>query len=80
MALLKRYKWLPLALIVFLQITILILSPAERTLGNGIKPVYLHVSLTWTGMVFFLISAIFGIVVFFSESNWYLVFAGIRQS
>jgi hypothetical protein len=81
MAFLNKYKSLPLALIVFLQVTILILSPAERTLGNGIKPVYLHVSLTWTGMVFFLISAILGVVVFLWgnkqlscwQRNFYLV-------
>lgn len=63
MAFLNKYKWLPLVFILILQIAVLILSPEERTLGAGIKPVYLHVSLTWTGMVFFLFSAILGIVV-----------------
>jgi hypothetical protein len=42
-------------------VSILILSPEERTLGIGIKPVYLHVSLTWTGMLLLLASGVLGI-------------------
>jgi len=51
-----------LALVVILQMTILILSPEERTLGIGIKPVYLHVSLTWAGMLLLLLAALMGIL------------------
>jgi len=57
-------RWLFLTLILLLQIAILILSPEERTLGAGIKPVYLHVSLTWAGMVLLLITGIIGFVLF----------------
>jgi hypothetical protein len=37
-------------------------APHERTLGPGILPVYVHVSLTWSGMLFFILSAVFGIL------------------
>ena len=60
---LKKNQWLPLILIVILQVTILVISPEEKTLGAGIKPVYLHVSLTWTGMLFFLLSGVLGLVL-----------------
>ncbi len=66
---LKKNPWLPLVIIVILQAIILIISPAEKTLGNGIKPVYLHVSLTWTGMLFFLVSGILGVVVMINGSK-----------
>ncbi|NIV13439.1 MAG: hypothetical protein GWN62_19785 [Aliifodinibius sp.] len=54
-------RWWLLALIVILQLTILFISPEEKTLGVGIKPVYLHVSLTWTGMILFLINGLLGL-------------------
>ena len=59
----QRCTWLFPALIVLTQIIVLIISPEERTLGTGIKPVYLHVSLTWTGMVLLLFSGIIGLLV-----------------
>jgi len=64
-----KARWWLLALIVFLQIIILSLSPDERTLGVGIRPVYLHVSLTWTGMVMIFITAVLGLVVLKSGSR-----------
>jgi hypothetical protein len=42
---------------------VLIIAPEEKTLGLGIKPVYLHVSLTWAGMLLLAVSAIFGLIV-----------------
>lgn len=56
-------RWWLLALIVILQAGILIISPEEATIGVGIKPVYLHVSLTWTGMIWLLVSAVWGVVI-----------------
>ncbi len=35
-------------------------APAELTLGNGIKIVYLHVAATWTGMTGLLVSGVLG--------------------
>jgi hypothetical protein len=54
-------RWLILALIVILQIVVLVISPEEKTLGTGIKPVYLHVSLTWVGMILALLCALLGL-------------------
>ena len=58
-----KARWWLLALIVILQIIVLWVSPEERTIGIGIKPVYLHVSLTWTGMILLLITALLGLIV-----------------
>ncbi len=67
----QRYIWLPLALILLTQLIVLFVSPEERTLGAGIKPVYLHVSLTWAGMIFLVISGIFGLLVAISaKEKW----------
>jgi hypothetical protein len=62
-------RWLILGLILVTQITVLILAPEERTLGNGIKPVYYHVSLTWTGLLFLLSSFVGGIWTLVSGSH-----------
>ena len=56
-------RWWLLALILILQTLILIFSPEEKTIGIGIKPVYLHVSLTWTGMVLLLINGFLGLAI-----------------
>jgi len=58
-----KARWWLLALIVILQIIILWFSPEEKTIGIGIKPVYLHVSLTWTGMILLLVTALLGLIV-----------------
>lgn len=65
----KLARWWPLAVIVVLQIIILVISPEERTLGAGIKPVYLHVSLTWTGMLFLALNGLLGLAVLFSGNQ-----------
>ena len=58
-----KARWWLLALIVILQVIILWQSPEEKTIGIGIKPVYLHVSLTWTGMILLLVTAFLGLIV-----------------
>ena len=50
-------------MILLAQFMVLYFAPNEQTLGAGIKPVYLHVSLTWVGMLLLLVSAIMGVVV-----------------
>jgi hypothetical protein len=47
------------------QILILLLELEESTLGQRMKPVYLHVSLTWTGMLLFRLTAILGLDLVF---------------
>lgn len=59
-------RWLVLGLIIVFQLLVLIIAPEEKTLGAGIKPVYLHVSLTWSGMLLLAISVILGAVVLLS--------------
>ena len=57
----KTASWWLLAVVVVLQIIVLQISPEERTLGGGIKPVSLHVSLTWTGMIFLAVNGLLGL-------------------
>lgn len=59
------FGWWFFVLILLVQFTVLYFAPNEQTLGAGIKPVYLHVSLTWVGMLLFVIGAIMGAVVLF---------------
>jgi hypothetical protein len=56
-------RWLLLGLIIVFQLLVLFIAPEEKTLGLGIKPVYLHVSLTWAGMLLLAVSVILGLVV-----------------
>jgi hypothetical protein len=65
----SQLNWLILACILLTQMIILWISPEERTLGVGIKPVYLHVSLTWTGMLLLFLSGLIGIAVVVSNSG-----------
>lgn len=62
-------NWVILACILLTQVIILWISPEERTLGAGIKPVYLHVSLTWTGMLLLFLSGILGVAVVVSKNE-----------
>jgi hypothetical protein len=64
-----KARWLLLALVVILQITVLVLAPNEATLGSGIKPVYLHVSLTWAGMLLFAGSVLLGLILLITGRN-----------
>lgn len=45
------------------------LAPAERTLGQGIKIVYIHVGFIWTGMSGFVLAAVLGSVVLVTGSR-----------
>lgn len=42
---------------------LLLLSPAEQTLGSGIKIVYLHVALIWVGMAGLVTAGVLGLLV-----------------
>ena len=39
------------------------LAPPEKTMGYGIRPVYVHVALIWTAMLGMLITALIGVAV-----------------
>ncbi len=53
--------WLFWAGLVLFGALIVTVSPAERTLGNGIKVVYVHVTLTWAGMFAYLVAGTLGL-------------------
>lgn len=55
--------WATPVVIVALATLLVMLGPDEATLGSGIKSVYIHVSLIWTGMTGLLLVAGLGIVV-----------------
>ena len=65
----QRTNWLLLVFILTAQLIVLRISPDERTLGVGIKPVYLHVSLTWTGMLLLAVSGFLGFGVAISTDE-----------
>ncbi len=45
------------------------IAPAERTLGERIKVVYVHVALIWTGMLGFTLAGLLGILMLFIEKK-----------
>jgi hypothetical protein len=55
--------------IVLAQIIVLWISPEEQTLGAGIKPVYLHVSFTWVGMLLLYLAGLVGVIVAISGND-----------
>jgi hypothetical protein len=66
------------AVILVLQAIVLLIAPNEKTIGSGIKPVYLHVSLTWAGMIFFLIAGILGLfITVFNKKRVAVWFRGV---
>lgn len=57
----NRLFWAVLGGLLSLAAILLLLAPLERTLGEGIRSVYLHVALTWAGMLGILFAAIPGL-------------------
>lgn len=43
------------------------LAPAEKTLGTGMRSVYLHVGLIWTGIAGFTVSGLLGLLVLWRD-------------
>jgi hypothetical protein len=70
----SKFKGVALGLLLVIIATgifLLTYAPHERTLGPGILPVYVHVSLTWTGTLFFILSAIAGITELLRNKDWH---------
>lgn len=59
----KRLPWLLLGGLLAFVLFLLYIAPEEATLGAGIRVVYVHVSLTWTGMVGLILAGVLGLVV-----------------
>ncbi len=56
-----------------LMALVLWLAPLEQTLGAGIRIVYIHVALIWTGMLQLVVAGILGLILLITESP------GVRQ-
>ncbi|MCP5095220.1 MAG: hypothetical protein GY943_06685 [Chloroflexi bacterium] len=52
--------WGAVALLFLVALLVVLFSPSEQTLGQGIRAVYVHVGLTWTGTAVFVIAALVG--------------------
>ncbi len=59
----KPLPWLVLGGLITAVIFLLYLAPEEATLGTGIRTVYIHVALTWTGMAGFILAGLLGLAV-----------------
>jgi hypothetical protein len=55
--------WLVLGGLVTAVLFLLYLAPEEATLGRGIRSVYVHVALTWTGLAGFVLAGLLGLGV-----------------
>lgn len=51
-----------------LMALVLWLAPLEQTLGAGIRIVYIHVALIWTGMLQLVVAGILGLILLITES------------
>jgi hypothetical protein len=57
----NKLFWAVLGGILSLATILLIVAPAEQTLGEGIKSVYIHVAFTWAGMIGLVVAGILGL-------------------
>lgn len=65
----RWFSWgLPILLLA-LGAVIVILAPNEKTMGAGIKPVYVHVAFSWVGLVGIGLAALLAIVFLFRDSE-----------
>lgn len=60
---LGRWAWALLGGILVVAAAMLLLAPAEATIGEGIRIVYVHVALIWAGMLLLLLAGILGLIV-----------------
>lgn len=61
--------WILLGGLLTMAAFLLMLAPEESTLGQGIKTVYVHVALTWTGMAGFVVAGLLGLLVLATGSR-----------
>lgn len=59
----RLIDWFILLLLAAAAVAVVVFAPGEATIGQGIKIVYIHVALIWTGMLGLLISGVIGAVV-----------------
>jgi hypothetical protein len=56
---------IPPAILLVVAIMLVLLAPAEATIGDGMKIVAIHVSLIWTGMIGLFLTGILGVATMF---------------
>ncbi len=59
----SRTAWTILASILAAAAIVVFVAPEERTLGEGMRMVYVHVALTWTGIAGFVVAGLIGVVL-----------------
>lgn len=59
----SRRAWLVLAGILAVAAVVVVIAPPEQTLGEAIKYVYVHVALTWAGMLGIYLAGLLGLAV-----------------
>lgn len=59
----SQVSWVVLLGVVITAVFLLYLAPEERTLGAGIRAVYVHVSLIWTGLAGLVVAGLMGLAL-----------------
>lgn len=59
----RKITFAVLGSIFLLSAVVVGMAPTERTLGDGIRVVYVHVALIWTGMLGLLLAGLLGLVL-----------------
>lgn len=57
------WAWIILGGLILAGAALLIFSPEEATIGRGIKIVYVHVALIWTGMLGLIVTGVLGLAL-----------------
>ena len=65
----RLQTWLVPAVLIVALAAIVLLAPDEKTLGQGIKSIYVHVTLTWTGMFGLTVAGLLGLVTLANGSQ-----------
>ncbi len=68
----RFWNWLWLGVTLALVAVVTLLGPAERSLGNQVRVVYLHGVWVWTALSAFVMAGVSGLVGFlFRRENWH---------
>jgi hypothetical protein len=55
--------------LLLLAVVLALIAPEEKILGSAIKIIYVHAAVTWVGLASFILSGIFALLYFFTNSN-----------
>jgi hypothetical protein len=77
-------SWAALVIIALDSVAVVLMAPAEATIGNGIRIVYIHVALIWSGLLLLLLAGLLGLLVLLLGPSrpeaWMRVTARIGQA